>query len=71
MVSALTVPNNTLASIILKWKKFGNSKTLPRAGRPAKLSNQGRRSLVREMTKNLMVTLTELQGFSVEMGETS
>jgi hypothetical protein len=49
-----------VASIILKWKKFGNTKTLPRAGHPAKLSNQGRRALVREVTKNLMVTLTEL-----------
>jgi hypothetical protein len=30
------------------------------AGRPAKLSNLGRRALVREVTKNPMVTLTEL-----------
>ena len=36
--------------------------TLPRAVRPAKLSNQGRRALVREVTKNPMVTLTELYG---------
>ena len=35
----------------------------------AKLSNRGRRALVREVTKNLMVTLTELQSSSVEMGE--
>jgi hypothetical protein len=49
-----------MASIILKWKKFGTTKTLPRAGRQAKLSNQGRRALVREVTKNPMVTLTEL-----------
>jgi hypothetical protein len=32
----------------------------PRAGRPPKLSNRGRWALVREVTKNLMVTLTEL-----------
>ena len=57
-----------VASIILEWKKFGTPKTLPRAGRPAKLSNQGRRALVREMTKNLIVTLTELYSFSVEIG---
>ena len=50
----------TVASIILKWKKFGTTKTLPKAGRPAKQSNQGRRALIREVTKNLMVTLTEL-----------
>ena len=54
--ASLKVPKNTVASI-LKWKKFGTAKTLPRAGRPAKLSNQGRRALVREVTKNLTVTL--------------
>ena len=35
--AALTVPKNTVASIILKWKKLGTTKTLPRASRPAKL----------------------------------
>jgi hypothetical protein len=60
-----------VASIILKWKKFGTNKTLPRAGRPAKLSNRGRRALVRVVTKNLMVTLTELQSSSVVLGEPS
>jgi transposase len=69
--ATLKVPKNTVASIILKWKNFGTTKTLPRAGRPAKLSNRGRRVLVREMTKNLMVTLTEHQSSSVEMGEPS
>ena len=47
------------APFILKWKKFVTTKSLPRAGRPAKLRNQGRRALVREVTKNPMVTLTE------------
>ena len=66
--TALKVPKNTVASIILKWKKFGTTKTLPRAGRLAK---RGRRVLVREVNNNLMVTLTGLQSSSVEMGETS
>ena len=56
--AALKVPKNTVASIILRWKKFGTTKTLPRAGRPAKLNNRGRTALVREVTKNPMVTLT-------------
>ena len=47
---------NTVASNILKWRKFGPAKTLPRAGCPAKLSNRGKGSLVREVTKNPMVT---------------
>ena len=59
--AALKVPKNTVASFILKWKKFGTTKkTLPRAGCPAKLSNRGRRALVRVVNKNPMVTLTEL-----------
>jgi hypothetical protein len=60
MTVALKVPKNKVAHIILKWKKFGTTKTLPRAGRPGKLSNWGRMALVREVNKNLMVTLTEL-----------
>ena len=56
--AALKVPKNTMASIIIKWKKFGTIKTLPRAGHPAKLSNWGTRVLVREV--NPMVTLTEV-----------
>jgi hypothetical protein len=63
----LKVLKNTVAYIILKWKMLGTTKTLPRAGCPAKLSNLGRRALVRENTKNPMVTLTELQSSSVEM----
>ena len=64
--AALKVPKNTVASIILKWKKFGTTKTLPRAGHPDKLRNLGRKALVREVTKNPMVALTELQSSSVD-----
>ena len=56
---------------IMEWKKFGTTKTLPRAGPPAKLSNWGRRAMVREVTKNTMGSLAELQSSSVEMGEPS
>ncbi|KAK3544275.1 hypothetical protein QTP86_009071 [Hemibagrus guttatus] len=69
--AALKVPMSTVAFIIRKWKKFGTTRTLPRVGCPAKPSNQGRRALVREVTKNPMVTLKELQHFSVERGEPS
>jgi hypothetical protein len=58
--AALKVPKNTLASIILKLKKFRTTESLPRAGNLAKLSNWRRRALDREVTKNTMVTLTEL-----------
>ncbi|KAG2460036.1 TCB1 transposase, partial [Polypterus senegalus] len=69
--AALKVPMSTVASIIRKWKKFETTRTLPRAGQPSKLNNQGRRALVREVTKNPMVTLSELQRSSVERGEPS
>ena len=59
--AALKVPKNTVFSNILKWKKFGTNKN----------EQLGRRALVREVNKNPMVILTELQSSSVEMGETS
>ncbi|KAK3564615.1 hypothetical protein QTP86_023754 [Hemibagrus guttatus] len=69
--ATLKVPVSTVDSIIHKWKKFGTTRTRPRAGRPAKPSDRGRRTLVREVTENPMVTLKELQRFSVERGEPS
>ncbi|KAG2464862.1 TC1A transposase, partial [Polypterus senegalus] len=69
--AALKVPMSTVASIIHKWKKFETTGTLPRAGQPSKLSDRGRRALVMEVTKNPMVTLSELQMSSVERGEPS
>jgi hypothetical protein len=56
MSAALKVPKDTVASIILKWKKFGTTETLPRAGRPAKLCNRWRRAFVMEVNKYPMVT---------------
>ena len=64
---AFEVPQEHSGLLIIELKKFGTTKTLPRAGRPANLSNRGRRAFVREVTKNMMVTLTELQSSSVEM----
>ncbi|XP_051784574.1 mediator of RNA polymerase II transcription subunit 21 isoform X1 [Erpetoichthys calabaricus] len=69
--AALKVPMSTVASIIRKWKKFKTTRTLPRAGRPSKLSDQRRRALVMGVTKNPMATLSELQMSSVERGEPS
>ncbi|KAG2467357.1 TCB1 transposase, partial [Polypterus senegalus] len=71
MSAALKVPISTMASIIRKWKKFETTRIPPRVGRPSKLSDRGRRALVREVTKNPMVTLSELQRSSVERGEPS
>ena len=60
--AALKVPKSTVASVILKWNKFGTSRILPRPGsRPAKLRNHGRRASVREVKKNPEITVAELQ----------
>ncbi|KAF7656113.1 hypothetical protein LDENG_00045810 [Lucifuga dentata] len=69
--ATLNVPRSTAASIVLKWKKFGTTRTLPRAGRPPKMDNRERRVLVREVMKNPMVTMNELQRSCKELGETS
>jgi hypothetical protein len=45
---------------IHKWKKFGTTKDCPRAIR-GEGPGSGRRALVREVTKNPIVTLTQLQ----------
>ena len=45
MSAALKVPKNTVASIILKWKKFGTPKTFPRAGRPSQTEQLGEKGL--------------------------
>ncbi len=66
---ALKVPKSTVSSIILKWKTFGTTRTLPRAGRPAKLSYRGRRALVREVKNNPKITVAELQRCIREIGE--
>ena len=55
--AVLNIPMSTVASIICKLKKFGTTRTLPRVGLPAKPIDQGRRTLVREVTKNPMVAL--------------
>ena len=58
--------------IILKWKDVWNNQDSSKSwfARP-NWAIKGRRALVRDMTKNLIVTLAELQRYCVEMGETS
>ena len=68
--AALKVPKSTVASIVLKWKKFVTPRTLPGAGCLDKLSNQRRRALGGELTKNPVVTLAELQRSCVDGEET-
>ena len=45
MSAAWKVPKSTVVSIILKWKKFGTTRVLPRAGRLAELGNRRERGV--------------------------
>ena len=60
-----------MASIIKKCKQFGDTRILLRVCFLAKLVNRVRRALVREVIKNPLFTLTELQKSSAEMGEST
>ena len=65
----LKVHKSTVSSIIREWKEYGMTQIIPRAGCPTKVSKWARRTLVREVTKNPITTLTELQNSLAEMGE--
>ncbi|XP_073450403.1 uncharacterized protein [Aquarana catesbeiana] len=64
----LHVPVYTVRSIVKKWQVHQTTETLPRKGRPSKLSEQTRRRLVREATERPSVTLKELQKTVIESG---
>ncbi len=67
---ALNIPWSTVKSIIKKWKVYGTTQNLLRAGCPPKLSSRVRRALVREASKRPMTTLKDLQRSMAEMEET-
>ena len=65
---ALNILWSTVKTIIKKLKVYSTSKTMPRSGRPSKLENQARRTLIREVTKRPMTTLKELHAFMANTG---
>lgn len=67
--AALNLHQCTVAFIILKWKRFGTTNSLPRSGHPHELSNERQRALVRQVTKNPMLTMIMIQRSFVEMDE--
>jgi hypothetical protein len=58
--AALKVPRTQWPLSFLNGRSLEPPRLFLQLGRSAKLTNRGRRTLVREVTKNLMVTLTEL-----------
>ena len=65
---ALIIPLSTVKSIIKKWKMHHTTQTLPRSGRPPKLSSWASRKLVRDVTLKPTMTLRDLQSSVSEMG---
>uniref|UniRef100_A0AAY5KGF8 Transposase Tc1-like domain-containing protein n=1 Tax=Esox lucius TaxID=8010 RepID=A0AAY5KGF8_ESOLU len=65
---ALDIPWNTVKTVIIKWRKYGATETLPRTGRPSITDENMRRKLVRETSKMPTATLKELQVFLASTG---
>ncbi|XP_053320788.1 general transcription factor IIF subunit 1-like [Spea bombifrons] len=65
---ALDIPWNTVKAVIIKWRKYGTTETLPRTGRPSKIDEKTRRKLVKEVCKRPTATLKELQEFLASTG---
>ena len=65
---SLSVPQSTIRNIVKKYQKRKTVATLPRSGRPAKLSPRTRAKLVRDATVNPSVTLKALQESATELG---
>lgn len=57
--AALLVPQNTVTSIILNWKKLGTTRTLPWANCLTKYEESGKRVSLRD--KKLMIILAQHQ----------
>ena len=62
------IPSSTVKSIMKKWNTYRTTQTLPRLGRPSKLSSRASRKLVWDVTVNPTMTLKDLQGSISEMG---
>uniref|UniRef100_A0AAY5JXF0 Transposase Tc1-like domain-containing protein n=1 Tax=Esox lucius TaxID=8010 RepID=A0AAY5JXF0_ESOLU len=58
---ALDIPWNTVKTVIIKWRKYGTTDSLPRTGHPSKMYEKTRRKPVREASKRPTATLKELQ----------
>lgn len=55
------IPISTVGDTIRRWKSFQSTASLPRSGRPSKISARSARNLVRQVQKNPRLTRSELQ----------
>uniref|UniRef100_A0A8C5LXJ6 Transposase n=1 Tax=Leptobrachium leishanense TaxID=445787 RepID=A0A8C5LXJ6_9ANUR len=64
----LDISWNTVKAVIIKWRKYGTTLTLPRTGRPYKCNEKTTRKLVKEAAKRPTATLKELQEYLASTG---
>ncbi|XP_077323419.1 uncharacterized protein LOC143957139 [Lithobates pipiens] len=57
----LDIKLSTVKGIISKWRKFSTVVTLPRSGRPTKISAQARNTILKHMRDNTRVTAKDLK----------
>lgn len=52
---------STVRTIVYKWRKFSTVATLPRSGRPTKISAKARHTILKHMRENTRVTVKDLK----------
>ena len=58
---SLDVHQSTVRHIVYKWRNFSTVATLPRSGRPAKMTGRAQRRMLKEVKKNPRVSPKDLQ----------
>lgn len=58
---SLAVHQSTVRQIVYKWRKFSTAATLPKSGRPVKMTARAQRRLLNEVKKNPSVSAKDLQ----------
>ena len=57
----LSVHVSTVRKIVCKWRQFGTVATLPRSGRPVKITPKAQRVIINEVKKNPRVSAEDLR----------
>ena len=58
---SLAVHQSMVRQIVYKWRKFSTAATLPRSGRPVKMTARAQHRLLNEVKKNPRVSAKDLQ----------
>ena len=58
---SLDVHQSMVRQIVYKWRKFNTIVTLPRSGRPAKMTARAQSRMLNEVKKNSRVSAKDLQ----------